>query len=402
LRKFILFILVISAVSACQKKKTAEYTPWGEALSDSIREEEKGEGFSLSDIQANGELIILTMNGPDTYYEYRGRGFGTQYLLCEKFAERIGVKVRVDVCKDTMEMVDKLISGDADVIAFPLNKTKTKSKQVAFCGPKVDSVGVQWAVKKGNTSLADTLNRWFKPEMIAQVKKEEDFMLSTKSVTRKIYSPMLNKAGGIISHYDEYFVKAAAVVRWDWRLIAAQCYQESCFDPQAKSWAGACGLMQIMPSTADRIGLRREDLFSAEKNIAAAAKYLSMLQGQFKDVRDTRERTNFVLASYNAGPNHIRDAMALTEKYGGNKYRWSDVKQYVLNLMKPEFYNDPVVKYGYMRGTETAGYVDNIYARWQGYKGTARARSISAPSFNGGTTDFRTPHKAKKKNRFSL
>ena len=78
---------------------------------------------------------------------------------------------------------------------------------------------------------------------------------------------------------------------------------------------------------------------------------------------------NFVLASYNGGYHHIRDAMALTGKFGGNPKRWNDVSQYVLKLSTPQFYNDPVVKYGYMRGSETEDYVRKIRQRWQSYKG---------------------------------
>ena len=93
---------------------------------------------------------------------------------------------------------------------------------------------------------------------------------------------MLNRDGGIISHYDGYFQRYASTIRWDWRLMAAQCYQESTFDPEARSWAGACGLMQIMPSTADHLGLPRANIFNPEQNIAAAAKYLGELEHNFQ------------------------------------------------------------------------------------------------------------------------
>lgn len=85
---------------------------------------------------------------------------------------------------------------------------------------------------------------------------------------------MLDKGKGIISKYDSYFKMYSGVAIMDWRLMAAQCYQESCFDPDAQSWAGACGLMQIMPSTAAHLGLPMEMIHKPEENIAAAAKYL--------------------------------------------------------------------------------------------------------------------------------
>ena len=243
-------------------------TPWGTVIGgDSAAT--TNTRFSLDDIVNNGEMIMLTMTGPETYYDYRGHGMGLQYLLCEKFAQSIGVSLRVEVCKDTAEMVKRLNNGDGDIIAYPLPKT---IKGVKFCGADSDNGKEQWAVKGDNEELADRLNAWFKPELTAQVRREEAFLLSSKSVTRHVYSPMLNRSGGIISRYDALFRQYAPVARIDWRLMAAQCYQESTFDPRAHSWAGACGLMQIMPRTAAHLGLAVADIYDPECNIAASAK----------------------------------------------------------------------------------------------------------------------------------
>lgn len=167
----------------------------------------------------------------------------------------------------------------------------------------------------------------------------------------------------------------APLARLDWRLMAAQCYQESTFDPNARSWAGACGLMQIMPGTADHLGIPRSSLYNPEENIAAAAKYLLELGGHFADV-PASERVWFQLASYNGGANHVRDAMALARKHGRNPHRWADVSEFVLKLSQPQYYNDPVVRNGYMRGTETANYVSRIRDRWAQYRGAAGGGSI--------------------------
>lgn len=63
---------------------------------------------------------MLTVNGPTTYYDYHNHGMGLQYLLCEKFAQQIGVSLRVEECKDTTEMIQKLQKGEGDIIAVPL------------------------------------------------------------------------------------------------------------------------------------------------------------------------------------------------------------------------------------------------------------------------------------------
>lgn len=228
--------------------------------------------------------------------------------------------------------------------------------------------------------------------MVAQVRSEETYLLSARSVRRHVFSPMLNRSKGIISRYDSYFQKYAPVARLDWRLMAAQCYQESTFDPNAKSWAGACGLMQIMPSTADHLGLPRASLFRPEENVAASARYMQELGQHFSDV-PLSERVWFQLASYNGGFHHIRDAMALARKHGKNANRWADVSEFVLKLSKPQYYNDPVVKNGYMRGTETVDYVSRIRERWAQYRGMA----------GGGTKNFiTTPQRASRNYKWHL
>lgn len=443
--------------SCADKKPQQELTPWGtpvgevEAMDGSEEDgsdenaadgdagaQAQQRGLSLSDIQDNGELIMLTVNGPTTYYDYHNHGMGLQYLLCEKFAQQIGVSLRVEECKDTTEMIQKLQKGEGDIIAVPLprhilkggkssagktspgkspggkNQAAGKSSDgktlpdgnhaadLQFCGVTPDNGKTQWAVIGGNKSLADTLNGWFKPKLIAEVKKEESFLLSTASIRRHVYSPFLNRSKGVISRYDHLFMRYSGTARMDWRLMAAQCYQESCFDPNAKSWAGACGLMQIMPSTAAHLGLPMSAIHDAEANVAAAARYMAELQGHFSDVGDPAQRALFALAAYNGGFHHIRDAMALTKKHGGNPQNWGHVREYVLRLTQPAYYRDPAVKYGFMRGTETADYVDRIRARWSEYCGGASFHDSyrggsRGPGIGRGTDSFNgAPVKSKR------
>lgn len=361
----VLFLLTILFFSCADKKKT-QVTPWGTPMgADSIP---SAQTYRLDDIVSNGELIMLTLSGPDTYYDYHGHGMGLQYLLCEKFAQKIGVSLRVDVCKDTLELERKLRKGEADIAALQFDRPL---RGLRFTKVKADQAKMGWAVMADNAELADSLDRWFNPQMVKNIRNEEAFLLSSRSISRHVYSPMLNRSGGVISHYDRYFQMYAPMARIDWRLMAAQCYQESCFDPNAKSWAGACGLMQIMPVTADHLGLPRSEMFNPEQNIAASARYLQELGNHYRDV-PVSERVFYQLASYNGGFFHIRDAMALARKNGRNPYRWDDVAEYVLKLSDAAYYRDPVVKHGYMRGTETVGYVRRIRDRWMQYRGVAR------------------------------
>lgn len=130
--------------------------------------------------------------------------------------------------------------------------------------------------------------------------------------------------------------------------------------------------MQIMPATADHLGLPRDQMNNPERSIEAATRLLKELEGKFSDVPDRTERQNLVLASYNGGMNHIRDAMRLCKRDGRNQYRWADVQQYVLRLRDPKYYQDTLVHYGYMRGQETAEYVDKIRDRYMQYRKSVR------------------------------
>ncbi len=398
-----IMVSMLVVLSCSEGKKEKIVTPWGEVGEDSVP---KNLNFTVDDIISNGELIILTLSGPETYYDYRGRGMGTQYLLCEKFAEKLGVSLRVEVCKDTAEMVSRLENGDADLIAVPLPKKQNTGKGLLFCGAGVDSLGIQWAVADGNKELADSLDAWFKPSMYDDIKREERYMFSAQSIKRHVYSPFLNRQSGVISHYDHLFKRYALLARWDWRLMAAQCYQESCFDPKARSWAGACGLMQIMPATADHLGLPRSSIYDPEHNVRAAAEYLRELSGYFRSVQNQAERQLFVLAAYNGGYFHVQDAMALARKNGRNPHRWKDVAYYILALEKPEFYNDPVVRHGYMRGSETVGYVDGIRQRYAQYRGVpyggTSVKGWDGKQGAGGSFSPFTPRKAKRKHRFHI
>ncbi len=396
----LLCIAALFIVSCAGKEKERIVAPWGEVGEDSLSSTGQ---FSVDDIISNGEMIVLTMSGPDTYFDYHGRGMGTQYMICEKLAQKIGVSLRVELCKDTAEMVGRLEKGEADMIMYMMPKNKKYVSELLFCGMATDSMKAQWTVAKGNKELASLVDEWYKPSMLAQVKKEESYFFSARSVRRHVYAPFLNRSEGVISKYDHLFRRYAPVARWDWRLLAAQSYQESCFDPNARSWAGACGLMQIMPSTADHLGLARSEMNNPEKSVEAAVRLLAELSAVFRDIPSAEERRNFVLASYNAGSNHIKDAMALAAKYGGNPYRWNNVAPYVLKLQQPQYYNDPVVKYGYMRGSETVDYVDRIRQRYAQYRGI----QYKGPSVPGETaSDYdagsMTPRRATKKYKYHI
>ncbi|MBR1480762.1 MAG: transglycosylase SLT domain-containing protein [Paludibacteraceae bacterium] len=160
--------------------------------------------------------------------------------------------------------------------------------------------------------------------------------------------------------YAEYFIQYAPEAGLDWHMVAAVAYHESRYNPAAHSRSGACGIMQLMPRTAQRFGLNDSTLWEPEDNIRAGVHYIKRLQEQFVFIPDSAERLHFVLASYNAGPAHIHDARRLAREYGDNPYRWNDVETWLTRLDDPQYYNDSLVLYGAFRAGETTRYVHSV------------------------------------------
>lgn len=170
-----------------------------------------------------------------------------------------------------------------------------------------------------------------------------------------------------MSPYDEAIKREAKNLGWDWRLLASVIYQESNFRPNAESWAGAVGLMQLMPATAIEFGAM--DRTNPHQSLRAGARYLKYLDRLWsKYVRDPSERIKFVLASYNAGLSHILDSRNLAIKYNKDPNKWEDVESFLRQKSNPKYYRDPVAVAGYCKCEEPINYVHDILARWEEYK----------------------------------
>ncbi len=225
-----------------------------------------------------------------------------------------------------------------------------------------------WAVRKEAVELAEAANAWYtanntSPAYTASMKRYFEISKSTP------VTPILSIADGKISYFDPLFRKYSGEISWDWRLLASLAYTESNFDSTAVSWAGAKGLMQLMPRTAKAMGVPDGKEHFAEESIKAAVKYLGLTQKSLSMIPDENERLKFVLAAYNAGLGHVFDAMALAEKYGKDKYTWEgNVETYILLKSNEEYFNDPVCKNGYFRGTETYNFVRDVTRRFEAYK----------------------------------
>lgn len=228
---------------------------------------------------------------------------------------------------------------------------------------------LSWAVRPGADDLLAAVNEW-----LNEFKASRNYSLLYNKYynnPRIIYmskSNLHSLGGGNISVFDDYFRRYSEIVGWDWRLIASLSYQESRFNPYAVSWAGAFGLMQLMPGTAEFLNVGADA--TVQEHIAGGIRYLRWLDERLaNEIPDNEERIKFVLASYNVGLGHVLDARRLADKYGKDPNIWNDnVDYFVLNKSKPKYYLDPVVRHGYARGSEPYRYVREIIERYGHYK----------------------------------
>ena len=236
-----------------------------------------------------------------------------------------------------------------------------------------------WVVRKDTPLLADSLNSWIEsrssgPTFLRIMKRYFEETKGYIEWRRPAYREI--SGHGVISPFDSLFKRYGKESGIDWRLLASVSYQESVFDTEGQSWAGAIGLMGLMPATAASLGLEGDQLFDPEKNIRTGAQYLKYLLHTFRFIENPDERIKIALAAYNGGIGHIFDALALTEKYGGDNGVWdANVERYLQLKRLEQYYSDPVCKNGYFRADETIKYVRDVIDRWEIYK-----KSLSLPS----------------------
>ena len=170
-----------------------------------------------------------------------------------------------------------------------------------------------------------------------------------------------------ISPYDNKFREAADSLGWDWKFLAAIAFTESRFDSTAVSEVGACGIMQVMPATLRGMGVPDSLHMETHNNIMAAAGLLNSLDHLYRRIPDFEERSNFILASYNAGAGHIGDAMNLAQKHGRPRYVWHEnVDSFLILKSRPEYYTDSVCRNGSFNDwRQTLSFVKKVKRAWK-------------------------------------
>lgn len=314
--------------------------------------------------------------GKDVYVE---AGSKYEYRLHNLDSELGGgIKIHT-VDKDTLiteDLVGMVSDGsipltvvDSDIAR--INKTYYRDLDVslALSFPQKAS----WGVAPGNEWLADSIDAWFEQENPKRRQAEllkRYFELGKNGDDGLSGSFSLDLSKGTISPYDAVFKTSGKKIGQDWRLLAAIGYAESGFNNHLVSWAGARGLMQIMPRSAVAYGLPLERIEDPQANIEAAARIFADLDRSLsKKVADPKERLKFIIASYNSGIGHVYDAIALARKYGRDPQVWdANVEQALLMKANPEYYTDPVCRNGYFGGRHTVAYVRKVMALYARFK----------------------------------
>ncbi len=230
-----------------------------------------------------------------------------------------------------------------------------------------------WIVDSGSDSLSMLINNWFSNQKSTREYKAIAKRYFEQSKMPEIPMDFTLFEKGKLSYFDDLYKKYAPSIQWDWRLLAALSYEESRFNPHVVSWAGAKGLMQLMPITGKNFGLTDDNFAEPEANIEAGVKYLAYLQNNFMKIPDPDERRKFVLGSFHAGMGHVFDAIALAKKYGYDPNKWDNHVGVCLQLKSnPHYYNDPVVKCGYFPGNTTTEHVRDIQSRFSMFQQKVR------------------------------
>lgn len=274
-----------------------------------------------------------------------------------------GVDLHLELVPDvpTEELIRQVVAEEIPVtiadsnIAF-LNRRYYPEMRIAF--PIAEEEFLGWAFRKESRELLKRVNEYFQAiKEDGTYQKIYDFYYNNIDVFEYVdVKKFHRRIETRLPKYRHIIEKEARNYNMDWRLLAAIIYQESHFNPRARSYTGVRGLMQVTLDTAKEMGITNR--MDPQQSVYAGTKYLSRMFERFDDIEDSLDRWLFSLASYNVGYGHVRDAQKLARKRGLDPSKWSSLRETLPLLRYRKYYEK--TKYGYARGTEPVRYVDRI------------------------------------------
>ncbi len=329
----------------------------------------EGIGSMSTVLVGREKLLSWDSLGKDTVVVRKGAVYSSQLA---KLKDSLDLDFSILEVPDHEEtLLDRLVEKEVNwtVAEKTVAQTNATYYDDLRLGLDVSKEGtVTWALRKTSTDLLQEVNAWlvekkkrFIPDLYTK------YFLNSKNQHFRTTSTYSSLGGNRISVYDELIQENAKSLGWDWRLLAAVVYKESAFDTTATSYAGAQGLLQLMPVTLERFGVTNPN--DPVESLRGGVKYLQYLDKFWLErVPETNERIKFILASYNIGQGHVEDAWRLTLKYRRNTQSWQEVSNFLNLKSDPKYYRDPVVKSGYAKGHIAVNYVRDVLGLFQSYK----------------------------------
>ena len=358
-------------VSSSGEKDVRYTTPVSETRQVLIQR--KPRNWRTMSAEALEKMLIRNQSGlaRKTVYVPAGSPYAEQLI---SRAKEIGDSINIiEVPFESEKLIQHIASGEIDYTVCNENLAQVNAtyySDIDVSTPVSFSQNIAWGLRKNNSdALLSEFNRW-----IISFKETGSYALLYAKYFRNPSSISIIRSDfyaintGKVSPYDDMIRKFSASINWDWRLLASLICQESHFNQNVESYSGAFGLMQVMPETGKNFGI--DITSSVENNLKAGICYINWLYSIFNPrIPDIKERINFILAAYNAGPGPVLDAMKLAEKSGMNPLKW-DGNVALLLLKKPDsqYYNVNEDKNGYFRGVESVNFVTQVLARFEHYK----------------------------------
>ena len=287
---------------------------------------------------------------------------GYHYQILREFVKEQNGFLNLTTLPDSLSLWDALLEKTVRLLVLDANRDTIPEymEDLVIAGPSLNSKDHVWVYLKEDFEIMQVMNTWFN-----SFKHTSKFANITFRFQTGKGNHNSDPIGGIISPYDDLIRKYSQTIGWDWRLLAALVYQESTFRMNATSGKGAVGLMQVMPSTAEKFGFGSKELFDPEENIKAGTLYLKEITRQLRDslVFDA-EHIKFILAAYNAGPEQVRICKTFASTQGKDPAVWNDVAEVIPLMRKSEYAHLFTRRF---KGDETIRYVDEVLARYERY-----------------------------------
>ncbi|MDX1619229.1 MAG: transporter substrate-binding domain-containing protein [Balneolaceae bacterium] len=280
---------------------------------------------------------------------------------------------------DTESLLFELSSGTFNATAADDNIFQAADKYMEGLvpGPTISrNDTIAWAIRKNAPDLEARLNSFLYKHFRFGGPGEKPRRSTFLNVLRNRYfeggkqiagyynSPDSTvRSSGIISPYDGLIKSVADSAGIDWLMLSAIVAQETKFNPNSKSWAGAVGLMQVLPRFSEVREVER--LYDAEVNLREGVRILTEHLNHYSYM-DSTNQWAFALAAYNSGQGHVADARRLAIDHNRNPNEWENVSEMLLKLMQRQYYKD--ARFGFCRGIETVRYVREIMNRYQTYE----------------------------------